>query len=941
MPVHTESNEGGWPGWDEFLTDGEVEFKLKGSAAFGPIVALGISAWKPKFCSLSVWAKGGLELSGECSVNLKDIALGDFNVYKLLSEDTKITTGLNLGVELVASVKSKDYKIASFSTTICKREKYLLPKFSTPEIPQYIGNGWKDGLSPLSIYTSPSNDLLLPGKVGIGVYDSQGTIISETYPYWYFGDGGLEDNSLRYDVSHLSQGQTYTIRPLFSLLSLLDIKASPKTNITVPPSVSLDTNSITIHYNEGKRVAINGGWGDYSFVNSNTSACTAELIREDNSYYINVFGLSCGTSTITLTDLRTSEKTDLLVNVTNEDVPIPTLTLSVPSLNVNARTSNAVQITSGSGSYTAVSDHPEIATASVNGSTIAIEAHAAGTAIITVTDTQSGQTATIEVTVEDATPDLTLSTNTASLKVGETTTVNITSGSGSYKATSNKPSVATASLSGATITINAIAAGTATITLTDTQSGQTASIEVTVTADDTPTTDAVAVDLGLPSGTKWADRNVGASSPEDYGGYYAWGETEEKEVYNWSSYIHCDGSEYTCHDIGSDIAGTQYDVAHVKWGGAWKMPTLDQVNELVDNCTSEWTTENGVNGRRFTGPNGKSIFLPAAGSRWDGELRSAGSHGYYWSSTLLESSPRQAYELIFGSFDAFSSFLVRNHGYTARPVSNASTPIANLSISSNTASLKSGETTMVNITSGSDSYTATSNNSSVATASLNGMTITINAIAVGTATITVTDTQSGQTATIEVTVTADDTPTTEALAVDLGLPSGTKWADRNVGASKPEDYGGYYAWGETEEKEVYNWSTYIHYDGSYETCHDIGTDIAGTQYDVAHVKWGGSWKMPTLDQVQELLNKCTSEWITENGVNGRRFTGPNGKSIFLPAAGYRWHGELDDAGSKGYFWSSTLFESNPNGARDLYFYSSNAYWSFDGRDNGFTVRPVR
>ena len=95
----------------------------------------------------------------------------------------------------------------------------------------------------------------------------------------------------------------------------------------------------------------------------------------------------------------------------------------------------------------------------------------------------------------------------------------------------------------------------------------------------------------------------------NYGGYYAWGETEEKDSYDWSTYTHCDGSSSTCHDLGSDIAGTQYDVAHYRWGGSWVMPTHDQQMELLNNCTYEWTTVNGVNGGRFTSKtNGGSIF---------------------------------------------------------------------------------------------------------------------------------------------------------------------------------------------------------------------------------------------------------------------------------------------------------------------------------------------
>lgn len=178
--------------------------------------------------------------------------------------------------------------------------------------------------------------------------------------------------------------------------------------------------------------------------------------------------------------------------------------------------------------------------------------------------------------------------------------------------------------------------------------------------------------------------------------------------------------------------------------------------------------------------------------------------------------------------------------------------------------------------------------------------------------------------------------------IDLGLPSGTKWACCNVGASKPEEYGGYYAWGETTEKDYYKWSTYIHCDGSFSTCHDIGKDIAGTQYDAATVNWGSPWVMPSNEQMEELNNNCTSEWTTENGVNGRRFTGPNGASIFLPAAGYGHYEYLHKAGSWGNYWSSSLYESDTDYAWRLNFYSGLVWAGVRiNRYYGQSVRPVR
>ena len=182
------------------------------------------------------------------------------------------------------------------------------------------------------------------------------------------------------------------------------------------------------------------------------------------------------------------------------------------------------------------------------------------------------------------------------------------------------------------------------------------------------------IDLGLPSGTKWACCNVDTDHPENqsptnYGGYYAWGKTVTKSTYSWESYTHCDGSSSSCHDLGSDIAGTKYDVAHVKWGGSWVMPSRAQQDELRDNCTYEWTTENGVKGGKFTGKNGGSIFLPAAGGRNYSDLINAGSGGGYWSSAQNPSYANRAYYLYFGSDGTSADYYFRYNGFTVRPVS--------------------------------------------------------------------------------------------------------------------------------------------------------------------------------------------------------------------------------------------------------------------------------
>lgn len=187
--------------------------------------------------------------------------------------------------------------------------------------------------------------------------------------------------------------------------------------------------------------------------------------------------------------------------------------------------------------------------------------------------------------------------------------------------------------------------------------------------------------------------------------------------------------------------------------------------------------------------------------------------------------------------------------------------------------------------------------------------------------------------------------------VDLGLPSGLLWADRNLGADNPEDYGNYYAWGETSPKEVYNWDTYAYGNGDKLTkyCNKSDCGLNGftdnlttleASDDAATVNIGGKARTPTKDEWQELINTTTSTWTTRNGVYGRLLTAPNGKSIFLPAAGNRLGSSLFGAGEEGFYWSSTLYQDIPYGAWYFDFHPGLVSPS-SGRDYGYSVRAVR
>ena len=386
------------------------------------------------------------------------------------------------------------------------------------------------------------------------------------------------------------------------------------------------------------------------------------------------------------------------------------------------------------------------------------------------------------------------------------------------------------------------------------------------------------VDLGLPSGTLWADRNVGADSPEAYGDYYAWGETTPKDTYFWDTYKWYQGSAYThtkyCTDSyygtvdNKTTLDLDDDAAYVNMGQEWRMPTEAELYELKDKCTWTWTTQNGTKGYKVTGPNGNSIFLPAAGYRDYSNLYGAGSDGYYWSSSLYEDSPICAWNLYFNSSSHYTGYGSRYCGRSVRAVRNK----------------------------------------------------------------------------------VQEEPEVQVNKVDLGLPSGTLWADRNVGADSPEAYGDYFAWGETEPKSYYDWSTYKWCNGSYNTQTKYCTKSSyGTvdnkttldlEDDAAYVNMGQEWRMPTEAELYELKDKCTWTWTTQNGTKGYKVTGPNGNSIFLPAAGFRDSSDLYDAGSRGFYWSSSLYESGPFDAWDLGFDSSDHDTYISYRSYGFSVRAV-
>ena len=404
------------------------------------------------------------------------------------------------------------------------------------------------------------------------------------------------------------------------------------------------------------------------------------------------------------------------------------------------------------------------------------------------------------------------------------------------------------------------------------------------------------VDLGLGSGTLWAWATTAFV-------YY------ENGSLHFSKYN--TDSQYGEIDNKTEL-DPEDDAAYVNWGSNWRIPSVAQIDELLNQCTWQWTELNGVKGRLLTGPNGNTLFLPAAGQRSGANISSVGTNGIYWTRELYYASannyrPMNAFRLYFSSGIKQKGNASRNYGYPVRPV------------------YVPGEEPTSDYEPGDCNFDGS--------VTIKDVTALINYLL------------SNE--------WPDPTPAEEYI--DLGLPNGTLWARCNVGANQPEGYGGYFAWGETEPKDDYTGGTYKWaytedgkmYYTKYNTNSTNGAVDKKTELDpeddAATVNMGPEWRMPTRDEITELVENCTWEWTQLNGVNGYQVTGPNGNSIFLPAAG---ESAKYSIGVKGYYWSSSMgfLEPDnyfPTNANNLYFASDLAKLNGSSRFMGCTVRAVR
>lgn len=427
------------------------------------------------------------------------------------------------------------------------------------------------------------------------------------------------------------------------------------------------------------------------------------------------------------------------------------------------------------------------------------------------------------------------------------------------------------------------------------------------------------MDLGLPSGILWATCNIGATKPDEFGDYFAWGETQPKDIYKWSTYKWAFASDSDTLDsmfkynFGNKCQGTidslsilapEDDAAAVNWGAGWRMPTIDEFKELFYNC-EHFYLDDGLKGTVFVGSGGW-ILLPLAGERNGSDFQHVDEYGHYWSSSLYESNEARAFDLFLDPDKVSCSDSNDRHiGFPIRPV--------------------------------------------IEKKDLQGILVPY------TIYLMKVKTRNGEITTYDVKdiveVDYEEADPINYEYVDLGLPSGTLWATFNVGATKPEEFGDYFAWGEIDPKKRYYWSNYKWANGGPES---ITKYITGNKYsstpdnlssplpedDAATANWGEGWRMPTTNEIRELINNCEYSWVEVNGVKGAKYTASNGNSIFLPLAGVS-----DESGQNSYYgcyWAGTIDEIYPYNADYLCFTQKNKGWlTVSHRYRGYSVRPVR
>jgi hypothetical protein len=456
------------------------------------------------------------------------------------------------------------------------------------------------------------------------------------------------------------------------------------------------------------------------------------------------------------------------------------------------------------------------------------------------------------------------------------------------------------------------------------------------------------VDLGLPSGTKWANINVGASSPDKEGDFFAFAETTTKSEYkdNATNYKWYQSSTYLFPEKLHTTQATHHDAASMSWGDVWMLPTDAELSELMSNCTFIASSMNGMKGYKIkSNLNGDSIFIPAVGYKRNTTRNEYYNHAYISSSVIVNNGSNVA--CIIRNNEHPNNW-ARYDGVPARPVyktnatSAAGTPmyvrtIAAVKVYDGTLETdtlrgvvrgleKAGEGNTFGFRWWKDGDVEHATTVPVTPETDGHIKTVISGLEPGVAYRFTAYIDNGTDV-----FTGDTLRILAVGAVDLGLS--VKWANVNIGAEN-----------EYAEGEKYRWGGKVPYRNTtqqYTVNRNITPDSG---YDIAANVWGSSYRMPTLTEIQELINDCSHTKTTINGMMGYLFTGKKegytDRSIFIPAAGYYYESRVDNYKTYGDYWTSTVnSEANAYGMR---FYDNTlTTTAYDKSRYGLAVRPVQ
>lgn len=480
------------------------------------------------------------------------------------------------------------------------------------------------------------------------------------------------------------------------------------------------------------------------------------------------------------------------------------------------------------------------------------------------------------------------------------------------------------------------------------------------------------VDLGLPSGLKWATWNIGASKVDDYGSYYTWAEVKTKNEFSVEDYFTKSLSMQQQKEAGIIDSlrnlTSKYDAATVNWGEEWRMPNSKEYEELIKNCKFYWTRLGTTYGMKVVGPNGNKIFLPAGGMIGDDGYYQFNQECIYWTSTLSNSSSLSHVpaEHFWSHYQTTS----RNqsnpyYGKSIRAVAVEPEPgpyakyagVYRLSNNSLLCIYEDGKAEWLNdlgkgradnnmvkvdVTFKGADYDSlatifNANDTLRVSYKWHGWYLSPSEDKEYTSTLTLEALDNdrikigGETCkkamslaqyesfrdsvlTVYEPVFTEGEKHGKGYMVDLGLPSGLKWASWNIGASKVNEYGSYYTWGEVKTKETFSSDDYFTrtLSGEEQKAAGIIDDQRNltSQYDAATVNWGEDWRMPSRKEYVELIENCKFYWTRIDNIYGMKVVGPNGNKIFLPAGG--------SIGENGYYmfnleciyWTSSLYNGS-------------------------------